>query len=147
MIIQKGSEQIATLQSKERELQEKVETLKILLEQNNIETKSQKSMEVRSTYSENISSKEELWIKLCEDLNSKLSSRIKNLKIKLSPKIKDNNLWKDWKDSNKIYQALDYLQNAKGNPGLKFFRDVLVDLGEDVSVSIIDSSSFKARFA
>jgi len=86
------------------------------------------------------------WVELCRTLNSRLALQTKPLQLNLTPII-DIILWKDWKGSNEIFNCLYYLKNSIGNSqGLKFFREVLIQLNEQVSVEIIDSSHCKNLF-
>jgi len=85
------------------------------------------------------------WVQLCRTLNSGLAFQTKILQLHLSPMI-DIVLWKDWKGSYEIFECLNYLKNSIGNSGLKLFREVLVQLHEQGSVDIIDSSPCKNLF-
>jgi hypothetical protein len=82
---------------------------------------------------------------LCMSLNEILGSRTSHLQVWLEPVI-PLVLWKDWTGSVEIARALQYLQKKHGNPGLKYFRDVLIQMDEEKSLSLISASKCSDMF-
>ena len=82
---------------------------------------------------------------LCMKLNDLLGSRTNHLKIWLEPVIPPV-LWKDWFGSTEIAQALKFLQKSLGIHGLKYFRDVLTQMGEVESLATISNSNCAHMF-
>jgi hypothetical protein len=83
---------------------------------------------------------------LCAKLNELLATRSNHLQVWLQPVIPPV-LWKDWQGSVEIARALDYLQKAHGKNGLKYFHDVLAQMGEEESLSVIQRSSCADMFS
>jgi len=78
-------------------------------------------------------------------LEGLLTSRVDQLQILLSAYIPDQTMYK-WKRDLKIQRSLEYLKTSKGTTGLRFFRECLIKLKEDVSIQAIDSSSCSSLF-
>jgi len=85
-------------------------------------------------------SKDQAWITLCAKLENTIGDRIDYLKFPLEVYIPKGQ-WRAFPLATPVTGALNYLKDTKDKVGLAYFKEVLLQRGELVSLKLISESA------